>query len=90
MSAVGAVAVLGASGVAVDWAAGVASEVAAGAVSGVVAGAGALAGSESNRLPVLCFAAPYVSVSEVSIKMIALALVSFVRTFPAPELPNKV
>ena len=60
------------------------------ASSGVADGVEVAAGVLSNKLFVLCLAAPYVSVSEVIIKMMALALVSFVSKLPAPELPNRV
>ena len=47
--------------------------------SGVAVGAGVLTDALSNKLLVLCRAAPYVSVNDVIMKTTALALVSFVR-----------
>ena len=63
----------------------------AGACSGaagvVTAGEG---GASSKTLFVVIFVLPYVKKSEVAIKMAAVAVVSLVRKFPAPELPKMV
>jgi hypothetical protein len=49
-----------------------------------------LAGASSKILRVDCRATPYVSEREVNIKIIAVALVSFVNRLPAPEVPKSV
>lgn len=54
-------------------------------VAGVVS-----AGTSSKTLLVLCFVAPIVKLREVHMKTTAVAEVSLVRKFPAPELPKIV
>jgi hypothetical protein len=54
-------------------------------VAGVVS-----AGTSSKTLLVLCFVAPTVKPRDVNMKTMAVAEVSLVRKFPAPELPKIV
>jgi len=54
-------------------------------VTGVVS-----VGTSSKTLLVLCFVAPIVKLREVNMKTMAVAEVSLVRKFPAPELPKIV
>jgi hypothetical protein len=49
-----------------------------------------LTGASSKILRVDCRATPYVREREVSIKITAVALVSFVNRLPAPEVPKSV
>lgn len=61
---------------------------ATGACSGV--DAGAAAGTSSKTLFFACLVVPRVKLKEVNMKTIAVAVVSLVRKFPAPELPKIV
>jgi hypothetical protein len=51
---------------------------------------GVAVGTSSKTLFVACLAVPKVKLKEVNMKTTAVAVVSLVRKFPAPELPKIV